>query len=135
MRSEKKSIISGVRREAAPRVVLAARRHEVVDVDAGARRAVRDLDERPGHQRHQVGGLREVERVVPAARGSPGKLGPLAQLAVRQHEVAGRRRADHLGRGLLDRVVDAGPVVARVLVLPLRPALQRAVGVLGVGAA
>ena len=119
--------------EAAAGVVLAPGRDEVEDVDARARRAVRDLDERSRHQRHQVGGLREVERVVPAD-AAVGQLGPLAQRAVRQHEVAGWRRADHLGRELLDRVIDAGPVVARIVVLALRPALHRARRVFGVGA-
>ena len=52
--------------EAAARVGLASRRNEVEDVDAGARCAVGDLHERAGHQRHQVGGLGELERVVPA---------------------------------------------------------------------
>ena len=123
MRSEKKSIISGVRRKLRRASASRPGGDEIEDVDAGARRAVGDLDERAGHQRHQVGRLRELERVVPA-HALAGQLAALAQDAVRQHEVARRRRADHLGRELLDRVIDAGPVVARVVVLPLRPALQ-----------
>ena len=96
--------------EAAARVGLASGRNEVEDVDAGARRAVGDLHERAGRQRHQVGRLRELERVVPA-HAIAGQLDPLAQHAVRQHEVARGRRADHLGREFLDRVIDARPVV------------------------
>ena len=90
-------------------------------------------DERSGHQRHQVGRVREVEDVVPA-HAPVWLLGALAQDAVREHEVSRGRGADDLGGELLDRLVEAGPVAARIVVLPLGPALRRPVGVVGVRA-
>ncbi len=120
--------------EAAARVGLASRRAEGIDVDAGLLGAVAKLCERADDEREQIGGLGQRERVVPAGGAAVGQVGPVAQITVRQHERPGGRRADHLGGELFDRLIEAGPEVAGVVVLPLRPALRRAIGVAGVGA-
>ena len=120
--------------EAAARVGLPPRRREGIDVDAGLLGTVAQLHEGAHHQREEVRRLGQRQRVVPAGGSAIRDVGPLPQISIRQHEGPGGRRADHLGRELFDRLIEAGPKISSVVVLPLRPALRRAIRVAGVGA-
>ena len=115
------------RLETALQVGLAPRGSVEVDVDPGLRRAGLDFGEVATDQRHEVGRVRDLESVVPE-HPSVAEIPAFAQVAVRKREHAGGHLAQDLAGRFHQRRVHAREVVARVLVLALRPALERAAG-------
>src|ERR1044071_6293566 len=104
----------------------------ICPVRATVRRgAVGELGEGTAHDGHQIGWGGKLEDVMPAD-AAVGKLVGRAQISVGEQEVAGGGGGQHLEGRLLDGRVDAGPVVLRVVILALRPALGGAVGVSGI---
>ena len=113
--------------QAALDVGLAALRPVVVHLDAGLGRACLDLGEPPAHQGHQVRRVGNLQGVVPE-HAPVAQIALLAQIAVRQYEEPGGRRAQHFAGRFHERRVHAGEIETRILVLALRPALERPAG-------
>jgi hypothetical protein len=115
--------------EGDPRLLLAPRRHVILDRDALP--FVGDPREFTDHHRDQVGGVRLLHGPVerPPAVGPVGHLGEPA--VAHGHERAGDR-GDHLGGGFVVRVVPAREPLAAEIGLSLRPDLPRLLRIGGV---
>ncbi len=116
--------------ERALQVVLASARPVVLHRDAVP--LVLDLGEVSHDLAQQVGDVRDGLVPVIGLRAAPGVCRHALQLTVADADHRFRHRDDDLAGLLVVRVVDAGVPVPRVLVLALRPRLQRLIGVIRV---